>query len=92
MRYCGLRQKLTSSKEAEQELRQRIPLRHPSEVDDDILSGTQPLLRVPEPSSTSPVGQVVGDESPETVEFWDEFFDSLILTVPFTFLFLLLDM
>lgn len=25
-------------------------------------------------------------------EFWDEFFDSLMLTVPFTFLYLLLDM
>jgi hypothetical protein len=24
--------------------------------------------------------------------FWDEFFDSMILTVPFTFLYLLLDM
>lgn len=25
-------------------------------------------------------------------QFWDEFFDSLMLTVPFTFLYLLLDM
>lgn len=25
-------------------------------------------------------------------EFWDEFFDSLVVTVPFTFLYLLLDM
>lgn len=25
-------------------------------------------------------------------EFWDDFFDSLIVTVPFTFLYLLLDM
>lgn len=32
-------------------------------------------------------------EEPDANElFWDEFFDSLIITVPFTFLYILLDM
>lgn len=37
---------------------------------------------------------VVNDavEKDPNEEFWDEFFDSLIITVPFTFLYLLLDM
>jgi len=113
-------------------LRNRVPLKHPSEV--RKAKPLQPLVDLGLPTDTqaevlqhiqasfqdgpeedeageveydeegydedveddAEYEQVQGEQEAEVKdpkeEFWDEFFDSLVVTVPFTFLYLLLDM
>ncbi|KAK4689296.1 hypothetical protein P7C73_g806, partial [Tremellales sp. Uapishka_1] len=56
--------------------------------DDDSPSSHRTARRSSAPFVTPAALQ---DQGGVDVDFWDEFFDSLILTVPFTMLFLLLD-
>ncbi|RSH88920.1 hypothetical protein EHS25_002582 [Saitozyma podzolica] len=67
--------------------RSNIPLKSPSTVRD---SSASPLLHVIPPKGAAATGDTVAEDE-TSPEFWDEVFDSLILTVPFSFLYLLLD-
>ncbi|ORY32917.1 hypothetical protein BCR39DRAFT_522364 [Naematelia encephala] len=88
---------LTSAKDPlPASLRSRIPLQHPSSVRNSTKS--DPLVSLP-PDSSSAQALSDSNDAPPTTEpekdskeaFWDEIFDSLILTIPFSFLFLMLD-
>jgi len=52
------------------------------DYEDDLLDGEE----------VEGAHQCVGEEPDANELFWDEFFDSLVITVPFTFLYILLDM
>lgn len=76
-----------------------IPLRHPS----DNAPTTEPLIRVVTPPGTSKRRRTatgtpsvavaaVADEEDEDGGLTEEVFDTIMITVPFTFLFILLHM
>jgi hypothetical protein len=79
-----------------------IPLRHPSEirrkpnsnVKSNVETDPEPLIKVPTPKSLPEgmrAGEKVDDEEDDPDgDFREEVFDTIMLTVPFTFLFILL--
>jgi len=64
-----------------------IPLRHPSEIRRKPKSDAEPLISSPTP--TDGREEEVVEDDPDG-DFREEVFDTIMLTVPFTFLFILL--